>query len=118
KCLRVNKAIDELTAFDRVVFIQDDHRHVFDVGIERVTERNHFHERREEHEEQGHRIAPDDDEFLKQNRAEPAERYSFHFFLFPTKHTKGHEQMPRESREWTRIVEGSGFWKEIRTISL
>src|SRR5205085_9714739 len=33
----------------------------------------HFHQRREKHEEQRHRVAPDDDEFLEQNCAKSAE---------------------------------------------
>src|ERR1700731_3403542 len=78
KCFRVHKPVDELAAFNRAIFIKNDQRHVLHVGVERVTERDHFHEWREKHEEQRHRIAPDDDEFLEQNCAKPAERFSFH----------------------------------------
>ena len=70
--LRVNEAIDELTALDRAILVKDDERHVFHVGVERVTKRDHFHQRREKHEEQRHRVAPDDDEFLEQDSAETA----------------------------------------------
>src|SRR5438874_13135042 len=51
---------------------------MFHVGIERVTERDHFYQRRKEHEEQRHRVAPDDDEFLEQNCAEAAKRFLLH----------------------------------------
>ena len=78
KCFRVHEAVDELPAFDGAIFVQDHHRHVFHVVIERVTERDHFDERRKKHEEQRHRIAPDDDEFLEQDGAEAAERDVFH----------------------------------------
>jgi hypothetical protein len=78
KCFRVHESIDELPALNGTIFVQDDEGHMFDVGIERVTERDHFHQRRKKHEEQRHRIAPDDDEFLEQHCAETAERFSFH----------------------------------------
>ncbi len=73
ECLGVDEAIDELPALDRAVFVQDDHGHVFDVVIERVAERDHLDQRREEHEEKRERIAQDADEFLEENGAEAAE---------------------------------------------
>src|SRR3954447_5325805 len=76
--LGVDEAIDQLTTFHRPIFIQDDHRHMFHVRIEGVTEGDHLHERREEHEEQSHRIAPDDDEFLEEDGAESAKWSTFH----------------------------------------
>ena len=60
KRLGVDEAIEELAALDGAIFVQDDHRHVLDVVIERVAERDHLDERREEHEEERHRIAQDD----------------------------------------------------------
>ena len=66
-----------MAALDGAVFIENHHRHVLDVIIERITKRDHLDQRREEHEEQGHRIAPDDDEFLEEDGAEATER-AFH----------------------------------------
>src|SRR5438874_7237942 len=48
------------------------------IGVERVTERDHLDKRREKHEEERHRITPDDDEFFKENCAEAAKRFVFH----------------------------------------
>jgi hypothetical protein len=76
--LRVYEAIDELATLDRAIFVQNDHGHVFHIGVERITEGDHLDQRREKHEEQRHRVAPDDDEFLKENCAETAERFVFH----------------------------------------
>ena len=78
KGLSVDEAIDKLATFRRAILIEDDQRHMLHVGIESVAERDHLHQRREKHEEQRHRIAPDDDEFLEQNCAESAERFAFH----------------------------------------
>src|SRR5260370_26933810 len=78
KCFRVHEPVDELPAFDGAILIENDECHVFHVGVERVTERDHFHQRRKKHEEQRHRIAPDHDEFLEQNCTETAERFAFH----------------------------------------
>ena len=78
ECLRVDEAIEELPALDGAILIQDRHRHVLHVVIERVTERDHLDERREEHEEQRHRIAQDRDEFLEEDRVEAAEGSAFH----------------------------------------
>src|SRR5580700_5200343 len=85
KRLRVYETIDELPAFDCAIFVQDHHRHMFHVGVERVTERDHFDEWRKKHEEQRHRIAPDDDELLEQDRTKTTKRNTFHlgrFLLF------------------------------------
>src|SRR6476619_2368289 len=70
KGFRVHKAIDQLPAFDSAILIQNDHCHVFYVGIERVAEGDHLDERGKEHEEERHRITPDHDEFLEENGAE------------------------------------------------
>jgi hypothetical protein len=45
---------------------------VANVVIERITEGNHFNERREEHEKECHRIAPDHDELFEQDGTETA----------------------------------------------
>src|ERR1044072_5916874 len=71
---RVNEAIEELSALDSSDLVQYDHCHVLDVVIERITKRDHLDQRWEKHEEQGHRIAPDDDELLEQDGAEATER--------------------------------------------
>ncbi len=76
--LGVDETIEELTALDGAVFVQDDHGHVAHVVVERVAERDHLDERREEHEEEGHRIAQDADEFLEEDGVEAAERRRFH----------------------------------------
>src|SRR5205814_9074383 len=76
--LGVDEAIDELATLNRAVLVKNDQRHVLYVRVERITERDHFHERRKEHEEQRHRVAPDDDEFLEQNGAEAAEGFALH----------------------------------------
>src|SRR5438552_9432815 len=76
--LCVNKPIEKLPALDRAIFIQDHQTHMLDVVIERVTERDHLNQRREKHEEKSHRIAPDDNEFLKQDGTEAAERSALH----------------------------------------
>ncbi len=74
----VDETIDELTALDGAVLIQDDHGHVAHVVIECVAEGDHLDERREEHEEEGHRIAQDADEFLEEDGVEAAEGRRFH----------------------------------------
>src|SRR3954470_1125188 len=66
---RVDETIEEPTALDRAILVQDRHWHVLDVVIEGVAERDHLDEGWKEHEEQGHRIAQDGDEFLEQDRA-------------------------------------------------
>ena len=73
KCFGVDEAVEQLPALHGAIFIEDDHRHVFDVVIERVAERDHLDERREKHEEERHRVAQDDDEFLEKNSAKAAE---------------------------------------------
>src|SRR6266571_7091218 len=78
KCFGVNEAIEELPAFDGAIFVQDRHPHVFDVVVERVTERDHLDERRKKHEKKRHRIAQDDDEFLEEYCAETPKRFRFH----------------------------------------
>ena len=72
KRLRIHEAIDQQSALNAAIFIQNEHRHVFDVVIQRVTERHHLDQWRKEKEEERQRIARDDDEFFKENRAEPA----------------------------------------------
>src|SRR5262249_22806734 len=78
KALCVNEAVDQLTALDRTIFVENKHRHVLHVVIERIAERNHLDQRREKKEEQRQRIAPDDDELLKQNCGKAAKRRVFH----------------------------------------
>src|SRR5439155_18560822 len=82
KGLRINEAIDQLAALNGAIFVQNKHRHVFYVVVQRVTERDHLDQRRKKHEEKRHRIAPNDDEFLKQNCAEPAKEFVFHHAAF------------------------------------
>ena len=65
KALRVNEAIDQQTALDRAIFIENKHCHVFHVVVERIAERDHLDQRREKEEKESQRIAPDDDEFLE-----------------------------------------------------
>ena len=91
KRLRINQAIDELPALDRAILIQDRHRHVSHIVVERVTERDHLDERRKEHEEERHRIPHHGDEFLEQNGAEAAEGCALHGIF-------QEEQRHRESR--------------------
>ena len=81
KRLRVHETIDQLTALDSAIFVQDDRRHVFHVVVESVAERDHLDQRRKKHEEKRHRIAPDHDEFLEENCAESAKRFALHFFV-------------------------------------
>src|SRR5213075_2580625 len=78
KRFRVYEAIEELPALDGAILVQDHHRHVLHVIIERITERDHLDERRKKHEEQRHRIAQDRDEFLEQDRVQSAERRALH----------------------------------------
>jgi len=78
KGLRIDELIDELPALGRAVLIEHQGGHMLHVGIERISERNHFHDRREEHEEQRQRITQDDQELLVENRRKTAEG-CFHF---------------------------------------
>jgi len=79
KRLRVHETIDQLTALDGAIFVQDDRRHVFHVIVEGIAERDHLDQGWKKHEEKRHRIAPDDDEFLEENCAKSAKRLAFHF---------------------------------------
>src|SRR4051812_27223328 len=76
--LCVHEPIDQLAALDGAILIENEHRHVFYVTVESVAKRDHLDQRREEKEKQCQRIAPDDDEFLEQNRAKSAKRFVFH----------------------------------------
>src|SRR5439155_17649004 len=78
KGLCVNEAIDQLTALNRPIFIQNKHCHVFDVVIQRIAECDHFDQRRKEKEEERQRIARDNDELFKENCAKPAKQFVFH----------------------------------------
>src|SRR5881397_2717834 len=78
KTLRVYETVDQLTALDGAIFVENEHRHVFHVVIERVAECNHLDQRREEKEKQCQRIAPDDDELLEEDCAEPAKKFVLH----------------------------------------
>src|SRR5207244_6933703 len=78
KGLRVHEAIDQQPALDAAIFIQNKHRHVFDVVIQRIAERDHLDQRRQEKEEESQRIARDDNEFFKDNCAKPAKKFVFH----------------------------------------
>src|SRR5437762_8679551 len=77
----VDEAIQELTALDRPILIQDRHGHMLYVVVEGVAERNHFDERRKEHKKKRDRIAQDRDELLEEDGAEAAERCAFHIAL-------------------------------------
>ena len=63
--LCVDKAIDQQPALNAAVFVQNKHRHVFDVVIKRVTKRDHLDQWRKEKEKERQRIARDDDKFLE-----------------------------------------------------
>src|SRR5262249_46577047 len=78
KTLGIYETIDQLATLRRSVFVQNKHRHVFDVVVERVAERNHFDQRREKEKKQRQRVAPDDDELLEQDCAESAKQLVFH----------------------------------------
>src|SRR5262249_59701073 len=78
KALRVNEAVNQQPALDRAIFIEDKHRHMLHVVVERIAERDHLDQRREKEEKKGQRIAPDDDELLEQNCAKPSKRFVFH----------------------------------------
>src|SRR6266567_8823068 len=77
KRLRILKLINELPAFARAVLVEHERGDVFYVGIERVSERDHLHDGREQHEEQREWIAQDDQEFLIKNGGE-ATKGCFH----------------------------------------
>src|SRR5256886_7386883 len=64
KTLRVYETVDQLTALDGAIFVENEHRHVFDVVIERVTECNHLDQRRAKKKKKSQRNAPDDHEFI------------------------------------------------------
>ena len=70
---------------------------MLDIGIERVTERDHLHQWRKKHEEQRHRITPDHDELLEKDGAEATEWFSFHFILSAIS--------PTETREHAKASE-------------
>src|SRR5438552_13157150 len=80
KTLCVYETVDQLTALDGAIFVENEHCHVFDVVVERVAECNHLDQRREKKEKESQRIAPDDDELLKQNCAEAAKWFVLHGF--------------------------------------
>src|SRR6516162_1287519 len=82
KALRVNKAIDQLAALDRAIFVQNKHRHMLHVVIKRIAKRDHLDQRRKKEEKESQRIAPDDDELLEQNCAKSSKWDVFHFTLF------------------------------------
>src|SRR5207247_3769504 len=78
KRLRVYKTVDQLTALDGAILVENEHRHMFHVVVQCITERDHLDQRREKKEKQRQRIAPDDNEFLEENCAEPAKWFVFH----------------------------------------
>src|SRR2546429_7809000 len=78
KTLRVYETVDQLTALDGAIFVENEHRHVFDVVIERVTECNHLDQRREKKKKERERIARGEGEFLVQDLAEGAEQFVFY----------------------------------------
>ena len=85
KALRVNEAIDQQAALNGAIFIEDKHRHMFHVIVERIAERHHLDQRREKEKEESQRITPDHDELLEQNGAKPSKRYVFHgWFVIPS----------------------------------
>src|SRR5436190_9725857 len=87
KRIRVDEFIDQSPALERPILIQQDCRHVLDVQIQRETEGNDLHKRRKKHEEKRRGITPNDDEFLEQDRAEPAKWSAFHDIL-----SRGHPE--------------------------
>src|SRR5438270_9533782 len=131
KRLGIHETVEEPPALDGAIFVQDRHRHVFHVVIERVTERDHLDERREEHEEKRHRVPQDGDEFLEQDRIEAAERSAFHRIgrrpkavtlrvKAPNSKLQAPEkfQAPRERENWVAPLEldvwcFSGAWSLV-----
>ena len=47
KALGVNKLIYQLATLDRAIFIENKHRHVLHIVVERIAERDHLDQRRE-----------------------------------------------------------------------
>jgi hypothetical protein len=74
--LRIDELIDKPPALDGPIFVEHHGGHVLHVVVERVTEGDHLDERREQHEEQRHRIAQHDNELLVENGTEAAEGHS------------------------------------------
>lgn len=81
KRLRVFKTVDQLPRLDGFTLVENNRRHVLDVIIQRVAERDHFDEQREKHEENRDRIAQHHDELLVKNGGESSEG-RFHNFPF------------------------------------
>src|SRR5439155_1957083 len=79
KRLRVYKTVDQLTALDGAILVENKHRHMFHVVVQCITERDHLDQRRKKKEKQRQRIAPDNDEFLEENCTEATKRFVFHF---------------------------------------
>src|SRR6266478_761702 len=52
------------------------------VGVERVAECDHLDQGRKKHEEKRHRVAPDHDEFFKENCAKSAKKFVLHHAAF------------------------------------
>ncbi len=74
KGLRIDELLDELPALGGAVLIQDQGRHVFHVGVQRVTESDHLHHRREQHKKERQRVTQNDQKFLVENGGEAAEQ--------------------------------------------
>src|SRR5437764_7001888 len=92
KTLRIHETVDQLTALDSAILVENEHRHMFHVVVQGVAESNHLDERREEKEEERQRIAPDDDELLEQNGAEPAKRFVLHILRLSSRAKRGTSQ--------------------------
>src|SRR5205085_1446604 len=76
--LGINETVEEPAALHGAIFVQNRHRHMFHVVVERITKRNHLNERREKHKEQRHWVAQNRDEFLEEDRVQAAEGDAFH----------------------------------------
>src|SRR5262249_18497578 len=103
EALSVNEPIDQLTALDCAILVENKHRHVLYVVIERVAERDHLDQRREKEKKKSQRISPADDELFEQNRAKPSKRFVFDFhvvrLVIPSKARK----MPRTYLDHWRL---------------
>src|SRR5206468_11104427 len=62
--------------------IENKHRHMLHVVVERIAECDHLDQRREKEKKQSQRITPDDDELLEQDCGKPSKRFVFHFHIF------------------------------------
>src|SRR5262249_36353437 len=75
KGLGVDQSLNQLPAFYRVVFVQDDCGHMLDVVVQSVTKSHHLDQRGKEHEEERQWITQDHDELFVENRVKTAQEF-------------------------------------------